>query len=401
VFSTYVVHSYDFVANKSLDLDTAKILDEIQLFCHACPISIRVNHNDDKIEMPCLQANIFDYYSKEQGMQVSIDGTDSLQLFYRNQLIQKPGITIPFLGVKANIVRGNAKDLLSLSRNELSFNAKKEVRQRIINALLEAILKSNNVIPKDLLPKVSMFYTSLASDNGPCPIHLKNAWEKYIFTYYDGQEMKRMQHSFGKILSMAQERNVVWLDYNTNLSPSVTIKKNAIILSSKNNGLDVFQFLLIQLYSTHPYPHNVVSDYTDWTGFLLSKNMIDPIGDYHKWAETYMNNSFYARSFMPCNSRFKVLQVKSTSFPFSFDSTFPISGYPQMICPYIRIVDPDFWGGHSNKLEWNDDNGELYNLTYSIRADESVTIEQIKDAYSEFRKTLDPIIDTLNSKKRK
>ena len=392
VFSSHAVYSYDFVADKTLDLDTAKILDEIRLFTYACPVNLVITLNGEKIEMPRFHADSFDYYSKRHGIQVCINRDGATDLFFRNQPIQKHGIIIPYVDVKANILGGNAKDLLTLNRDEVRYQARTTVKESVIQTLVEAILNKPDLVPDSVLAKASMFMLEKCPKDRQCPARMEESWKDYAYRYIKGSKWETLDHSFGKIVSMAENKKVVWIK-GKGPSCSVKEKDDAVLITLTADSDDTLRFLLKRLFQTHPYPNNDISAYTTDSGFSLSKEPVEPIGDYRTWAQKYLSNSFYARSLMPCNSPFKALQIKpSANFNFSQDETFPVRKYPKMICPYIRIFHHDKWDPSSDKLEWNDADGELYHLTYTYRADESVTLDQIKEVYAEFRKMMDPII---------
>lgn len=50
-------------------------------------------------------------------------------------------------------------------------------------------------------------------------------------------------------------------------------------------------------------------------------------------------------------------------------------------------------------LKWDDANGELYQMTYEHRADPSVTLDDIKQAYIQLRAFMDPIVASLSEEK--
>lgn len=65
-----------------------------------------------------------------------------------------------------------------------------------------------------------------------------------------------------------------------------------------------------------------------------------------------------------------------------------------MICPYV-VEHEDLGYSYTSsipKLVWNDDNEKLYQLVYENRVDESVTLEQIREKYKEFRKDTESAI---------
>ena len=67
-----------------------------------------------------------------------------------------------------------------------------------------------------------------------------------------------------------------------------------------------------------------------------------------------------------------------------------------MICPYARRMEAGGWRPTVTKIEWDDSDGELYQLAFDNRADKTVTLEDIRKAYERFRTKLDPIVKGIN-----
>ncbi len=70
-----------------------------------------------------------------------------------------------------------------------------------------------------------------------------------------------------------------------------------------------------------------------------------------------------------------------------------------MICPYIRKYDIE----HVSEaicLEYNVDK-TVINTVFENRYDEAVTKKQIEEAYLEYKKEWDPIIEKVNSKAKR
>lgn len=71
-----------------------------------------------------------------------------------------------------------------------------------------------------------------------------------------------------------------------------------------------------------------------------------------------------------------------------------------MICPYVReLTSESFFVPRATALKWDDANGELYRMTYEHRADPSVTLDDIKQVYLQFKAFLDPIVASLHKAK--
>ena len=169
-----------------------------------------------------------------------------------------------------------------------------------------------------------------------------------------------------------------------------------VIVRNLRSYNDVFVFLLGKIAQSHPYPSNGnPPEYAKNRAFLLSCDPVNPISDWVLWVKDYLGYAYYGRTFMPCNMEYPELELKKeTSFLFAYDSTFPVNGYPLMICPYIRDLEADAWHPRAKGLVWDDADGELYKMTYDNRANPEVTLEQIKAAYKRLREVMDKAISS-------
>lgn len=398
VYASFEVYSFDFITDKTMNLDTARVLDEITSFARASMIHLDLTMEGRHIELPTLEGELFDYYSQEQGIQVGLLSDDHfIDLFYRNQPVKKAGIRIPFLSVKANVLGGNAKDLLSLNRNELQYSAKEPIRQKVCVALIEALEKTPGIVTDSVRPSASMF----VHDFAPKKLHLfpslRDGWRDYLYQYVNDSKRLDFGHRFGEIVDKTAGKTVVWS--RSGRDYGLDEKDDAIILRVPD--AEAFDFLLRQLWQTHPYPCTGTSPYWEGNGFSLHCREIDPIQDYGKWMKRYSQRDIYARSMMPCNAEFKALRIDpEVRFNFSFDSTFPVGNYPKMICPYVRRMEMGVWYPVVSKVEWDDSDGDLYQQVYDHRADKAVTLDDIKKAYEAFREKLDPIVEGVNKKQK-
>lgn len=401
-YAIYTVYSYDFVADKTLDLDTARVLDEILAFSRACPVCLSVKLNGENLDFEHIPELSFDYYSTSQGLQVSLLPTDDgrLDIYYRNQKIKTHHIQIPYLSVMVNILEGNAKDLLTLSRNELCYPGRRQVRKRIISTIGEVLLNSPSIVPNEVAPLASMFLNDFFSQEAASCPSLLDTWKGYVYSYHfpDGQ----WPFSFGQIVEMSQGKPVVWTNVNSEGQSGVDNSEEALIVKVWEGHPDALSFLLSVIAKTHPYPsNNPATVVPSAKGFLLSPTLVEPITDWDLWIRRYLHRAGSGRTLMPCPTSYRSLALKpGSSFLFSRDTTFPIKGYPEMICPYVReLTSESFFIPRATALKWDDANGELYQMAYEHRADPSVTLDDIKQAYIQLRAFMDPIVASLSEEK--
>ena len=111
----------------------------------------------------------------------------------------------------------------------------------------------------------------------------------------------------------------------------------------------------------------------------------------------YLNETHYARGLMPCNERYKELEVEKSRY----ESTFAwfTNDYPVMICPYVRVFDQkaSLWN-FPIKLEYSIDE-TVINKVYEERKNKDVTKEQIQAAYERFKNDFDDVVQKINQEK--
>lgn len=406
LFAQYTVYSYDFVSDKTMDLDTARVLDEVLSFSRACPVTLDVKLNGNNLDWKKDDSRAFDYYSASQGLQLTIhEGKPNryVDLFYRNQVVQKPGISIPFLSVSVNILAGNAKDLLTLNRNELRYQAQADVHNRIVAAIGEMLKDALYTLPDTVKAQASMFlHQFFASELHEYP-DLKDAWKDFVYkgNDYFGSDPIVWPCSFGELVEKSKGKTVVWQTVEVESHTGVEWHDDMVVVKNLGFYNDIFAFLLRMIDNEHPYPCNgIAEEFVFNRAFCLSCVRVDPIKDWVSWVKNYKSSANYGRTLMPCNSEFGDLELrKGTSFLFAYDSTFPVNDYPLMICPYVRVMEADAWHPRTIGLEWNDAEGELYKMTYENRAHQEVTMEQIKASYKRLRDVMDKAISSAFSVK--
>lgn len=124
------------------------------------------------------------------------------------------------------------------------------------------------------------------------------------------------------------------------------------------------------------------------------------IDDWEVWFNQYLSHNHYSRNLMPCVEKYKVLRIKERvviwgCHDFTFGSV--NQNYPKMVCPYIRFSEdgnPYYWP-KKLKISASD---KLYQFVYDNRYDETVTMEQIKEAYQRFLDDMGQYVQNLLEK---
>lgn len=385
--ATEVVHSYDFINDDSLDIDIAKIIDEIKNFANASyiPIYIKVDdQNEINLNDPHVNINkIFPYFEDKYGLELSISSSkmNSSNIYYRNQLVEKARFPIHFLSFQINILSGDAKDILTLDRNSIQSEYYHTLQNNVMSAVYNILKTRYGELDEETRKYASMF----------------------IDFYYDNEQKKVFSNPFlnewGNLLIGENQKKSIKdiLEYNTILfkkdrsySKEMKLKEDddrlEIICSTYGNEL--LDFITYKYKSKNVKFYSKPIEERKDAYIELSKGDGDinvEIEDWKLWFDLYLSHQSYARNLMPCIDKYKHLRIKDLDIirrcrDFTFNIV--IQDYPQMVCPYIRKQRKGYVF-RPEKLE-KSLSDKLYQYVYDNRFYEHVTMEQIKNTYKQF-----------------
>ncbi len=396
-----VVNSYDFVKDDSLDIDIAKIVDEIYKFSGATyiPITLKID-NQDIIELIPKKENLFQFYCEEKNIELSISSSDYQdRTYYRNQFVEKSITGFRFLSLTVNILGGNAKEILTLNRNEIKSTYKSKLSEDIIESVLLILKTEYGNLDMDLKPKASMFIEFYCSDQRKTESFEEkdySDWKKYVFI--NNIETK----TISEIISNYDKIIFKFNDNSFEKTPKFEINGKELIIQSHDRN-EFVEFLCLKALKKLKYV--TLGSYLyngekkrEVTLSKLKDN--DLIQDWEFWFHTYWNQSHYARGLMPCVDKYKNIQLdKKFTMPMAYDNTFYgfRFNYPLMICPYIRKYKHTGFFGIVDSLEV-DIPDKLIDIVFNNRAVKSVTKAEIKKTYQSFVEDMKEIISNTNNK---
>lgn len=404
-YSMSEFNSFDFAKNKYVNLIGMKVMDEIVRFANGTfmPVHFIYEGNEKKCKLNKTKID-FDDVDEETGLQLCLDKShtgasypyDSM-VYYRNQWVRNYDPCIPFVTLHINILKGSAKEILSLSRNQIRQKYEPKLLKNIKKSAIKYLNKrfdSFDIVRKQL---ISMFIESQREyilKNNIEGINFKDNWKQYelLVTQKNNNENKKLP-----IENLLQSDEIEFVD-NENEADQITFDYlgNKYTLTLDYRIRRICYFLL-----KIAYPNYCLQFKKD--GYKLFKSSeCDLIEDSHEAKEylmyNYLRRDERARELIPCVKKYSVLQIKRDHL----DKYVNIEGYldyPCMICPYVRKYDVE----HANEaicLEYDIDS-KVINTTFENRYDPNVTKKQISNAYEEFKKEWDPIIEKVNSKAKK
>jgi len=393
-----VISSYDFVNDESLDLDVAKIIDEIRKFAYASyiPIYIIIDDNDE-ILLNKNGEKTFDYFVEEKGLELSISTTNifmhnrSNEVYYRNQIVSQGRFPLNYLSFQINILSGDAKEILTLNRDKIQSDYFPKFRNAFMDAVYEILSKHYYEFDEELKKHASMFIDFYYNDDLK-----KSVFGDVLPTEWKGLVVGGRDSS--KTMEDVLNYDTIILDDDyLSRYPSINLlfkENDANTLEiSYSNFNELVDFIT---YKTKNHKLRFYAKEKDKTCIELSKGDSEVIiDDWRVWFKQYLLQGSFSRCLMPCVNDYKALQIKEGVGTLWYgDYTFGMvrQVYPKMICPYIRIFKEGYHYPQYLKVSVS---SKLYQFVYDNRFDESVTMEQIKETYQLFLDDMQQYVESF------
>lgn len=381
--ATRVISTYDFVNDDSMDVDIAKIIDEINQFAETSYVPIHIKLEDqNEVVLNSGGGKTFKYFDEETGLELSISTSENnSRIYYRNQIVSKGRLALNYLSFQVNILSGDAKDILTLNRDDIQSKFNKTLCEKVMKTAVGFLKTYYDELDEELKKQASMFLNYYLSDDerrlnfGGASL---DDWKRLVVGDNPSKSMEDIlaydSIIFKKDTYHSREIQLKQLDDNT----------LEIIVDPHNSELLTF--------ITYKFGNQKLRYYTKESEkgkvayIELSKGNNEVIiDDWEVWFKQYLSLSHYSRNLMPCIDAYKALQIKENAViwgcqDFTFSSI--KQNYPKMVCPYIRVPEDGnmYW---TNKL-CESVSERLYQFVYDNRYDESVTMDQIKEAYQKF-----------------
>lgn len=396
--ATRVISSYDFVNDDSLDIDIAKIIDEICQFAEASyvPIHIKLD-GQDEVVLNNGGRKEFGYFDEETGLELSIASSKILsRIYYRNQIVSKGSLALNYLSFQVNILSGDAKDILTLNRDDIQSKFYKTLREKVMKTAVGYLKNQYSSLKGELKQYASMFLNYYLSEDE----------RRLNFGGASLDEWKQMRFGEEAPKTLEDILNFKTIFFKENVSSLGGIKFNQIddkleIIDNPHHS-ELLDFITKKLGNHRLRFYSEETENRKDVYIELTKgNQEVIIDDWEMWFRQYLSLSNYSRNLMPCVEKYKTLRIIEEPVVWGrYDHTFSMvhQNYPKMVCPYIRVSEP----GNSNywptKLKTSVSD-KLYQFVYNNRYDKSVTMEQIKKAYQRFLDDMEQYVRDLLEEK--
>ncbi len=402
--SLETIGNFDFAVDESLDIQAAKLIDEIYKFAEQTNVAIHFKMNDKKYDFTVKEEDAYDFYDKETGYEVRFGSQyGKTALYYRNQHVEKFNSNIELLIFSVNILCGKATELLELSRNNIRKEKQDEISENVRKAVLRYLISKYKLLDKEIKdPRVKLrpLAAAILEENRDFikynKIEIKNLpndWMSLVFFGKNaGEDEKRTIRQlfrFGKVEFWNNTNSELRFYNKNNSKPSFVISQGG--LKTKYEHFNFLKLVLGQNFKNIVYTSEciVLSNVKD-------NDLIDDTKEAKlRWFKNYLNGGTHARDYMPCLKKYSSLRLKDISC----ESTFRNFGatYPVMICPYVKTsteILSVFFTHRS--LEFRADE-KVVDYIYNHRYSEEISREQIKDKLKEFQEEFQPIVDEINS----
>ena len=149
--SLETIGNFDFAVDESLDIQAAKLIDEINKFAEQTNVGIHFKMNNKEYDFAVKEEDAYDYYDEETGYEVRIGSQyRKTALYYRNQYVEKFNSNIELLNFSVNILSGKATELLELSRNNVLKEKKEEISENVLKAVLRYLISKYELLDKEI-----------------------------------------------------------------------------------------------------------------------------------------------------------------------------------------------------------------------------------------------------------
>lgn len=394
------ISDYDFIESESLDLVNYKLVNAIQEFAEASYQKIKLNGKEEqikKIEFP--------YYSKRTNLAISINFYNHImnapyhcKVFYRNQPTNNKDLEFYFLEININILGSNAKNILTLNRNEINNKYYDKLYRDTIITVIEYLKENFSIMPNNQKILASAF-TYLYADTAGIKYddsEIFIEWKKYPIIIIDKNQqiqqipIENLMKNFNSIEFFCGEYKKIRL-YNDMFKKYKVGFNDDIFEQIDDKKLRIYRHnwayfgpntvLLYKLISQQNFNYNRVKNHIH---IIKLENNLLLKNEYLSWL-------FVHTRIIPCKLKYIKLSIKANYTYSSRGIFYNLTFFPKMINPYIVKRSEN-----GAKLLQKDMSERLINFVYNHRRDETVTKDEIRDTYKQFIKDSESAINEIN-----
>lgn len=405
-FSVAEFASFDFAKNKEVNLLGMKVMDEVARFASGTFIPVEFYLDGERKRYVSQNKKIaFGDIDEETGLQLLLEKTNAAisgdvesKVYFRNQLVRGYYLQIPFLRFHVNVLKGNAKDVLTLDRDRVRKEYSQILRDSIYKSVIKYLDKKIDSLDATRKPLASMcleLYQDYMTEKSIAGVSAREYWKSYKMKLRKTDSGEEVSIPLGDLLT-ADSIERIYKDSEADLLV-FEMRGVKYEVSYEYDTLYWTYMFIIKMAQKQNYSLTFKED-----SIVLYKGESSIIEDTpvarEKRMYEYMRHANNARGLFPCEEKYSALQVNKEAFS-KWEYGQDIFDYPYMICPYVRKYNFDY-SDEAVRLEYDVD-AKVLNTVYENRVDSTITKEQIRRAYDAFKNDWNPIVEKVNAKAKK
>lgn len=393
--------------HENLSLEIEYIIKEIQDFAKYNYFNINIFLNEREISEKLVKPQqSFAYFNKQHNIHfdVSFEKKDEYfrtNMYYKNQEVFTRYIDFDYINLDVNILKSNAKEIVSLNRNHLLPSFEREGFEEVLQDCIFEIIPSYFI--KNKLNDIQEQHLSMFVN-----YYWNDKYNKYL-KKEDYQQWKNYELlvdttkiSISNIISKVERIKIIErLEFTESAKDEYKIEENTFVVIEGDCYDEIRRFIYFIIQDIFP---EIQEEYTEGFKeriFIRSTSESElfeeqRIISYIKGEDLFDDNGEFrigrgregreGRYLIPCAKKYSNLQIKNEEL-LNFVDTEYISNsiskkYPKMISPYlIKIKKNQF---PRKTFVEKKITSLLYDWVYQNRFDEKVTKEEIIKTYEEF-----------------
>lgn len=394
--------------HENLSLEIEYIIKEIQDFAKHSYLNVNIYLNDKEVLDSQNRNDLkFKYFNNIHNIHfdISFEKKDDFfrtRMYYKNQEVYTRYTGFDYIDLDANILKSNAKEIVTLNRNYLlpSFE-----RESFENVLLDCIFE---IIPSyylnNQLSDIQKQYLSM---------FVYYYWDEKYCKYFKKEDYQQWKNfeivvdsvktKIADIISKVDKVKIIEKNsYNDSAKDEYKIEEDTFVIKEGGCYNEITRFIYLIIQDLFPEIQEIYVEGNAERIFIRSNHESElfeesRIISYINGKDMFDENEELRREeregryIIPCGKKYSNLQIKNEDL-LNFVDIHYISPsiskkYPKMISPYLIKIQKDKFP-HKICVE-KKVTPLLYNWVYQNRFNENVTKEEIIKTYDEFMSHFD------------
>lgn len=407
-YTDFKFRSYDFAKNEHLNIVGLKVMDEVSYFANGTFVPVELIVDGDSNNYIYGDQIEFGDIDSETGIQLYMDNKvqddsfDESIVYYRNQCVRNYSPSVLFFKFHINILKGNAKDILTLNRDQIRAQYSETLENDIQITILKYLNKNWENLSDKQKQYASIYFEfkrDLIIQKELFDLSSNDTWKQFITIWKTrGNKGEVLNKTIDEVLNSYPLKCgylVKTVETRFQYVDGIVINEGGTDYimddSDEENPYEIQIFILKM--AVKKYGRSLLFSNNE----ILVVNDKQIITDNNTTRENllccYMNNGRRARGLFPCTKKYSALRIVDDKYK-EEKTLFMSLDYPCMISPYIRKT--NFDNMNVTRLEYDIDT-TVVDTVFENRYDKKVTKEQIVESYMAFKKEWDPMVEKVNS----